>query len=105
MRQLDLAHLQRIRVHYEPVVLRRDFNFPGCQIHHRVIAAVVTEFQLEGFATQSQSQNLMAETDSEDGHLPNQLSYVLGGIFERLRVSRAVREKYAVRLSGQNVIR
>ena len=103
--QLDLAHLQRIRVDHEPVVLHRDFYFPGGEVHHRVIAAVVAEFQLEGPAPQGQSENLVPETDSKDGHSPDQLSYVLGGVFERLGVSGAVREKYAVRLSGQHLRR
>ena len=42
MSDVDRA-LERIRINGEAVILRRDLDFPGRQIHDRLVAAVMAE--------------------------------------------------------------
>ena len=72
--QVDMRNLcirrQRLRVNREPMVLRRDRNLPGEQILDRLVAATMAELQLERLSAQSVGQNLMAQTNPEDGFFP-----------------------------------
>ena len=69
--------LKRIGIDGEAVVLRSDFYFSRGQVHHRLIAAVMAEFQFIGLAAQGQTQNLMAEANSKDRFFADQLTDVL----------------------------
>src|SRR5882757_10178534 len=64
MRQFRTA-LQRFGFHREPMILRSYFHPARPQIHHRMIRAMMTEIELVSFAAQRQSQQLMAQADSE----------------------------------------
>lgn len=52
VRHFDIARWQRFRIHAESVILRGDFDLIGQQILHRVIRAVVPEFQFESLAAE-----------------------------------------------------
>ena len=50
----------------EVMVVGRDLHLAGGVVAHRVVAAVVAEFELVGFAAQGEAGELMAEADAED---------------------------------------
>ena len=66
VRDFDVARRQRIRVDAEAVILRCDLDFLRAQILHRMVRAVMAEFQLERVAAERQAAELMAEADAED---------------------------------------
>src|SRR5437588_12972285 len=74
--QINVRHFhflrQRIRIDGEPMVLRRDRNFAGPQIFHRLIPAAMAEFQFERPSANREPENLMAETNPEDRFLAEQ---------------------------------
>jgi hypothetical protein len=59
MCELDFTLGQRIWIDGEVMVMSRDFDLSGLQIFHRMIPAVVAEFQLERLPAQSDSGQLM----------------------------------------------
>ena len=61
--------LQRIDIHTETMILGRNLNLPGGEVHHRLVAPVMAEFELIGLSTQGQTQNLVSQTDTEQGGL------------------------------------
>ena len=73
VRDFDVAGRQRIRVHAEAVILRGDFHVARQQILHRMIRAVMAEFQLESFAAQRQAAELVPQADAENRHAPGSL--------------------------------
>src|SRR4051794_936287 len=68
--QIDVGdfHLfrQRVRIHSEPMILRRDRDLARPQILHRLIPAAMPEFQLEGPSAHGEPKNLMAKANPED---------------------------------------
>ena len=74
VRDFDVARRERFGIHAEAVVLRRDFDFLRAQIFHRMIRAVMAEFQLECLAAQREAAELMAEADAEDRDAAEQAS-------------------------------
>ena len=64
--------LQRIDIDTKTMILRRNLNLPGCEVHDRLVAPVVTEFELIGLSTQGQTQNLVSQTDTKQGDLSHQ---------------------------------
>ena len=67
VRDFHVARGQRFGINAEAVILRGDFDLIGEQIFHRMIRAMVAEFQFERFAAQREAAELMAEADAEDG--------------------------------------
>ena len=53
MGQLDFGLRQRVGIDGEVVVVGGDLDLAGVQLFDRVIAAVVSEFKFESFATES----------------------------------------------------
>ena len=96
VRDFDVTRWQRIRINAEAVILRSDLDFSGKQILHRMVRAVVAEFQLEGFAAESKAAELVSEADAEDRDAPEQLADICDGVGDRLGVSGAVRKEHAV---------
>ena len=90
-------------IHREAVIVRSDLHFVRDFVQHRMIRAAMSELQLVGFAAQRQAQNLMAQADAEDRHLPISLRTCAAWYVERLRIARAVRQKHAVRLQRQHI--
>src|SRR5262245_37695634 len=91
MRDLDVVQIETFRVDREAVILRGDLHLFALDIKNRMITAVMSEFQLVGFAAQSQSENLMAQTNPEDRLLPQHVANALDRVLERLRVARPIR--------------
>ena len=88
--------LERIRVHGETVILGRDLDFSRGHIHHRLVAAVMTEFELEGLAAQGQAHDLVPEADTEDRFLADELLHVFPGVGNRVGIAGTVGKKDAV---------
>ena len=66
VRDFDFARWERIGIDTEAVILGGDFDFLREEILHRVIRAVMAEFQLEGAAAESETAQLVTETDTKD---------------------------------------
>ena len=86
------------------MVLGSDFHVSCFEILYRVVAAAVAEFQLVGFGTVGQRDDLVPQTDTEYGvfspQLPNQLNHTL----HILRISGAVGQEYTVRRKRVNLL-
>ena len=74
--QVDVGHrgpiAERAGVDGEVVVLARDLDPATGEVLHRVVAPVVAERHLHRVGTDRPRQQLVAEADPEDGHLPEQ---------------------------------
>ncbi len=103
MRDFDFARRQRFRIDAETMILSGDFYLLGQQILYGVIRTVVAEFQLERFAAQRQSAQLVPQANSENRHAADELLNALHSVADRLRIARPVREEDPVRLHPQNV--
>lgn len=86
------------------VILRRDFDLLGEKILDGVIASPVTEFQLEGFRLKRERQQLMTETDAEDGRFADKALEIFDGLPDSRRVARTVGDKDAVRSKSKNFL-
>ena len=75
----DVRIGEGVGVDTEAVVLRGDFDFVGGVIDDGVIGAVVAKFKFVGFAAEGKAENLVAETDAEDGDLADEL-FDFGGL-------------------------
>jgi hypothetical protein len=72
------------------VVLGRNFNFSGGQVHDRMIAAMVSEFELIRLSTQCEANDLVPKTNPKDRDFANQGSHVLFGVRHSIGVSWAI---------------
>src|SRR5262249_9142143 len=99
------AVAERVEVDHEAVVLGGDLDFPGGQILHRLVAAVVAELELRRAAAQRQAEDLMAEADAEHRHLAEQLRDVLGRAGDAIRIAGAVGEEDTIRAQREHVTR
>ena len=97
--------LQRIDIDTETMILRRNLNPPGCEVHHRLVAPVMAEFELISLSTQGQTQNLVSQTDTEQGDFSHQSGDIVLSIGHRIRVARTVRQENAIRLEAQDFCR
>src|SRR6266446_7753590 len=68
-----------------------------------MISAVVSEFQLESFASERYASKLMSQADSENGLTSHQAPDIIDCIGAGLGIAGAVRQKYSVGLQGQHV--
>ena len=73
VRQFNVVQVQAVRINREAVIVGRDFAFAAAVIFDRLIASAMTEFQLEGFSAESQSQNLMSQANAEHRRSSQQL--------------------------------
>src|SRR5208282_6579123 len=105
VRDFDVARRKRFRIDAEAVILRGDFNFPREEIFHRMIRAVVPEFQLESLAAESEAAELVSEAGAEDRDASEQLADIRDGVRDRLRIAGAIRQENTVRLQRENVRR
>src|SRR4029453_14456995 len=98
--QIEVARLpagrgHRRRIDREVGVLGRGFPPPGGEVAHRMVGAVVSERQLVGAATGGQAQDLMAQTDAEDRHAPQERADRRGEVRHALGIAGPVGEKNA----------
>ena len=63
----------------------------------------MAELQLVDFRARGLGHHLVAQTDAEQRHLPQQLLRLAVGLLHRLRVARAVGEEHAVGAHGEHV--
>ena len=85
------------------MVLCGDFDLIGQKILHRVIAAVVAEFQFEGFASECESAKLVAKTNPENRDAAEEFAYIFNGVGDRLGIAGPVRKKDAIRAQRKDV--
>jgi hypothetical protein len=105
--EIHVAHhaaLQRIGYDRVVVVLGGDFNASGREILDGMVAAVVTEGQLERSSSESVGQELVAEADAKDRRGAKKICEYRDLRPESSRVTGAVREEDAVGMKLTNVV-
>ena len=75
--------IQRIGINAESMILRGDRDLSCSKILDRLIGSPVAELEFKGPPPEGQSQELMAQTDPEDGSLPDEFR----GLFQWRRDS------------------
>ena len=86
------------------MVLARDVDALSLEIHHRVVAAVVAEFHLEGLTAAGKAHDLMPEADTEEGDLLFKAhARRFDGVGAGLGVTGPVGEEDAVRIHRENL--
>ena len=103
VRQLGSDTRKRLFGHRVIVVLRSDLDFVVGQTLHRMVSPVMPEGQLEGFRTDCGREQLVPETDAEDGHLAEQLADRAPQMAERLGVAWTVAQEDAVGVTTHDV--
>ena len=94
----------RFHVDDEPVVLSRDFDPTRRQILDRLIEAAVSELELVGVAAERAGQQLMPETDPEDGPLAQQVTDGLDRVAYRRRVAGPAGQEDTVRIEIEDLL-
>ena len=104
--RLDDALRQAFAIDREPVVHRDDLDLVGREVLHGMVGAVVALMHLACRAAERQSQHLMSEADAEHWLAAvDQLLDFRNRVFAgRRRISRAIRQKYAVGIARQHVL-
>src|SRR5579872_7399719 len=97
VRQFNFILRQRIRIHREIMVVRRDLDLAGLQLLHRMVPTVMSELKLECFPTQRDAGELMSETYPKDRVPSQQSPNRIDRIGTRLRIAGAIGEKYSIR--------
>ena len=80
MSQLNVLSLEGIQIDAEAVVLAGDFNSAGLEVLDGVVCTVVAELELVGFGAECKGEELMAETDAEDGQSAEELFDSFNGV-------------------------
>ena len=57
------------------MILRGDFHLAGSEVLYRLVGAAMTEFELEGLATQRQAHHLVPQADAEHRLFSQQLAH------------------------------
>src|SRR3954468_5656067 len=95
----DDLRWQRFWIYRKTVVLRRNLDFAGFEVFHRLICTAMTKLKLEGLSSESLAQNLVTQADSENGNVCfDKFPDGVNGITKSSRVPRAVGEKNSGRL-------
>ncbi len=105
VRDLDFASRAESRVDTEAMILRRDLDFAGLAVQHRVVCAMMTELQLVRFAAECETENLMAQADAEYGNLADQLADLRGLPLKRFGIARTVRKEDSVGIQRKHFFR
>ncbi len=87
----------------EVVVLAGDLDASGHEVLDRVVAAVVSERQLDRARSDRQPEQLVAETDPEDRDLTEQAADRVDGVRHGRRVAGPVRQEHAIGPAGEDV--
>src|SRR5712691_3982029 len=80
-----------------------NFDFAALQLLHRVIAAVMSEFQLVGLAAERDTDELMSKADAEDRLATHQATDVVHCVSARLGIAGTVRQEHAIRLQREHI--
>ena len=78
------------------MILRSDFNATRTQIHNRLVATAMTELKLFHLSATCQGDHLMSKTDTEDGHLANELFDLMIRFTHSVGVSRTITQENAI---------
>ena len=81
-----------------PVLPALILDLADLETLHRMIAAVVAEFELVRPAAQCQPDELVSEADAEDRSLAHELTNILLRVGHRLGITRAIRQKNSIGL-------
>src|SRR5689334_5554081 len=92
-------------LHGKIMVLRRNFDLSCPKVHDGMIGPMVTELQFIGLQAEGQTQNLMTQTNAKNRIASDQLLHGVHSIRKAFGIARTVREEYAVRFKGRDVIR
>ena len=84
--EFNLFGIQRVRIDAESMILRGDHHLACPEVFHRLVGASVSEFQLEGSSSESQTKKLVSQTDPKDWFLSDQMANRLNGIGNRFGV-------------------
>ena len=101
----DVGGVEPVGVDREVVVLARDLDLSGREVTDRMVAAVMSERQLERPRAQRGAEQLMSEADAEHGHFTEERFDVANRVPERRRIAGTVREEHAVGLAREHVAR
>ncbi len=96
---------QRIGIYAESMILRSDLYSSRLPVQHRMVCAMMPEFQFVRFSAQRQPEQLMAQADTKYRNLANQLSYFVCLTRKRFGISRSIRKEDAVRLQRKRIFR
>src|SRR6185369_1830906 len=103
MRQFDFAWIQRVRIDGEVVVVSGDLNLAVLQLLYRMISAVVSELELVGLSAESETNQLVSETNAEKRHATDKSTDIVLCVRYGFWISRSVRQKDSVRFHGQHI--
>ena len=90
MSEFDFLRIERIKIDGKAVILGSNFDFSIMQIHNGLITAMMTEFKFKGFPAKGQTEHLMTETDTEDGHFSQKFINLIEDVRHSSRVSGTV---------------
>ena len=90
MRHHDVFVGNRVHVHGKTMILGRYVHGFGMQVYHRLVAAVMPEFQFERLPAESLAQDLMAQADPEYRHFIQKGFHRVHYIRKRFGVARPV---------------
>jgi hypothetical protein len=85
-------------VHAEAVVLARDLDLTGEQVHHGLVAAPMPVLELEGRRSEREREHLVPEADAEHRLDPEQVPQGRVQVVHGRRVARPVGEEHTVRV-------
>ena len=89
----------------EAMVLRGNFHAAADQIHNRLVATTVTEFELFHLGAARQADHLVTETNTKDRHLADQLLHLLVGLYHGIGVAGTVGQKDAIGIHVEHLTR
>ena len=101
--EVDFGGVDGVGIDGEVVIVRGDLDFAGVVALYGMIAAVVAEFKLVGFAAEGEADELVAEADAEDGRAAGELADAFPRVGDGLGVAGAVREEDAVGLESEHI--
>src|SRR5882757_3919097 len=87
------------------MILRGNANASRCQIFDRLIAAAMTELQLEGLSSQRVTEDLVAQANAEDRLFADERADCFVRVIYYGGIAGAIREKNTVRIRGERFIR
>lgn len=90
-----------------PMVLAGDVAAAGTQVKSRDVVSTVAVLELDRTRTSGQSQQLVAQTDAEDGDLRrfHQAAQMVGRLLAVGWVTRAIGDEYTIKMVGDLVDR
>ena len=87
------------------VVLRGDLHTAADQIHNRLVATTMTEFEFFHLGAARQADHLVTEADAKDRHLADQLLHLLVGLHHGIGVTGAIGQKDAIGIHVEHLTR